>query len=788
MELGKIEEKYTRVDWNSMFLLLLLIVPASIMVLVLFLWPDVFWFAQIPLTAIEIFGSFAAILLSIFVIARYREQSGILYISAGLMSMGIIEGLQVIAIPRSTEFVWLHSLAGIFGGVFFALYALTATRRLPIPSVKVSAKGVGLLLGSTAIVAFSFAVLSIVFSGRLPVMVQEGLFTPVAWMMNAIPVVLFLFAGISLFRQYRKTGARELFLFTAMLIFLFQASEIYYFASSWGIIWWLWQTLRFMAYFGVLGFVLRGYMQTSESLAVEVEERKKVEESLREADDDWRDSFNSLEEVMLIIDKDCNIEKVNNSGLVLLGKSREDLTGRKYYEVVHGEDKPPEYCPFGLTLKTRKVVSVEHYDEASGKHFSLTSAPIFDEHGEVIRCVYLMRDITSEVKTKEKERELQQELTLTSRLASIGEVAAGIAHEINNPLTGVIGFAQMMSQMDIPADVKEAVEVINDGATRTAGIVEKLLTFARRNRPGKEYADINSIVDSTVEIRSYEMRTNNIEVTTELASDLPRTMVNVGQLQQVFLNIIINAEQAMVAAHEGGELTVRTETVNGSIRVSLADDGPGIAKDSIGKIFDPFFTTKGEEGGTGLGLSVSYGIIKEHGGKISAKSTPGKGATFAVELPVVAESKQAEIAEPAEREPEKAGGAKIMVVDDEINICRVLDRLLSREGHWVDSVTDAESALQRLRSSKYDLILLDLKMPGMSGIELYKHMKEIDPSLQQKVVCITGDAISPKHKAFLTKGRIPYIVKPFSVAELLHQVKSGLGGKRDNAQATYSYR
>jgi len=786
-ELQKLEGKRQQVDWNSLRLLLLLTVPAGVMAVVLLLWSDVLWIAEIPYTALEILGSFTVILLSVFIIARYRGQSGILYISAGLMAMGIIDGFHAISPPGSAEFVWLHSLAGICGGAFFVLYVLTEMTPLPISSIKATAKRIGWRLGGVATAAFVLGVLPIIFSSMLPAMVQEDRFTPLAWMINAVPVALFLFAGINLFRQYRKTGAHELFLFTAIVIFLFQASEVFYFATLWSVIWWLWQALQLAVFLTVLGYVLKEYIQTSDSLATEIDERKKVEKALRDADEDWRNSFNSLEEAMLIIAKDYSIENINNSGLMLLGKSKEAVMGRKCYQMVHGADKTCEYCPFRQTLENKKVASVERYDELLGKHFSIKSAPIFNKYGEVIKFVYLMSDITERVKAGEREKELHRELNLTSRLASIGEVAAGITHEINNPLTGVIAFAQMLMQMDVPENMKEAVEVINDGAERVAGIVEKLLTFARRNRQEKEYADINSIVTNTVEMRSYEMRTNNIEFTTQIAPDLPWTMANVGQLQQVFLNIIINAEQAMAGMPEEGELRIKTEEIDSSIRVSIADNGPGIAKDNLDKLFDPFFTTKDADGGTGLGLSISYGIINEHGGKIYAKSTPGKGATFIVNLPIVAETKLPEMAEPSRREPKKVSGAKIMVVDDEPHICRALDRLLAQEGHKVETLSSAQMALQRLNTAKYDLILLDIKMPGMNGIEFYNHMKEIDPSLQQKVVCITGDVISARNKAFLDKTGIPFIAKPFGVDELMHQVKLVLGGQTKDAQITYSY-
>ncbi len=235
-KLQNLEGKYQLVDWNSLLLLLVLTVPSGVMAVVLLLWPDVLWIAEIPYTAIGILGSFVAILLSVFIIARYREKSGIMYISAGLMAIGIIDGFQAVSAPGSSEFVWFHSFAGIFGGAFFVFYVLAEMTRLPVPSVKATVKEIGWLLGGVAIVASFFGVLSIVFSDMLPAMVQEGRFSNVAWMINTVPVGLFLFAGVNLFRQYRKTGAHELFLFTAILIFLFQGSEVFYFATLWGVI------------------------------------------------------------------------------------------------------------------------------------------------------------------------------------------------------------------------------------------------------------------------------------------------------------------------------------------------------------------------------------------------------------------------------------------------------------------------------------------------------------------------------------------------------------------------
>ena len=497
--------------------------------------------------------------------------------------------------------------------------------------------------------------------------------------------------------------------------------------------------------------------------------------------------FDSLEDVMLIIDRDYSIDNINSSGLALLGKSREEVKGQKCYHAIHGETEPCEFCPFTQTLRTGEAQSIERYDESFGKHFCIKSTPMLDEHGEVARFVYSMSDTTERVDAEAKEKKLQQELSLTSRLATIGRVAAGVTHEINNPLTGVIAFAEMLMQMDVPENMKEAVEVIHDGANRVVGIVDKLLTFGRRDRAEKEYADINAIITNTLAMRSYEMRTNDVRVTTHLAADLPRTMTNVGQLQQVFLNIIINAEQAMTNSPQQGELTITTERVDDRIRVSVADNGPGIPEDVIDKLFDPFFTTRDEDGGTGLGLSISYGIIKEHGGEIHIRSVVGRGAAFIVDLPIIAVVEQLEVAEPPGKEHGELAGARILVVDDEPHICRALDRLLTQKGHRVEITSSPLVALEMLSEARYDLVLLDLKMPGMSGIELFDRMKDISPSLQQKVVCMTGDTISARNEAFLHQTGIPCVAKPFGVDELMRQVKLVLEGETKDAQVTYSH-
>jgi PAS domain S-box-containing protein len=258
------------------------------------------------------------------------------------------------------------------------------------------------------------------------------------------------------------------------------------------------------------------------------------------------------------------------------------------------------------------------------------------EHGKAV--VVQVTDITARKQAEERERQLQEQLNLSSRLASIGELAAGVAHEINNPLTGILGFSHRLLRKCADEKVRQDLEGIYGAAARAAKVVRNLLTFARHCEPEKQYTDVNDVVRKTLELRAYELKTSNIEVVTELAADLPKTMVDFHQIQEVFLNIVLNAEQAMTEANRGGKLRIKSEETNGCIRISFADNGPGIPIELLDKVFDPFFSLRRERGGTGLGLSVSHGIVISHGGRIYAKSRLGKGATFFVELPVTAKN------------------------------------------------------------------------------------------------------------------------------------------------------
>ncbi len=521
----------------------------------------------------------------------------------------------------------------------------------------------------------------------------------------------------------------------------------------------------------------------NEELRAANEELQVTEVELSESEERNHLLLDSAGEAIYGLDVNGNCTFANPACLRQLGYGREeDVLGKNMHDLMHckrpdGTPYPKEDCKIYEVLKKGKGVHVD--DEvlwrADGTSFpaEYSSYPMHKE-GKVVGAVMVFGDITERKQAEAREKQLQQELNLSSRLASVGEMASGIAHEINNPLTSVIGFSQLLLSRGVADDVKRDLEVINSQSQRVAKIVAGLLTFARQQKPGKEHADINSILMQVLNLRSYEMEVNNIEVLPQLTLDLPLAIADAGQLQQVFLNIIINAEKEMTRANNRGRLIVKTEKKNDVISISFTDDGPGIDKENLGRIFDPFFTTREVGEGTGLGLSICHGIITEHKGRIYAESELGKGATFIIELPIVADTEQSEDAEVVQEETWQGRGSKILVVDDEKMILEFLKCLLTDEGYEVDTVGRASTALERINDERYDLILLDIKLPGMNGIELYQHIKETNPVLTEKISFIIGAVMETTTKEFLDRTGAAYIPKPIDIERLKKEVNSVL--------------
>jgi PAS domain S-box-containing protein len=366
----------------------------------------------------------------------------------------------------------------------------------------------------------------------------------------------------------------------------------------------------------------------SARLLSEIAERKQAEEKIERAAAQWQTTFDSISDWIYIVDNDFKLIKVNKAFADAIGKSPQDLIGELCYKIVHKTSEPMPSCFHRYIVQTGKPISVERFEPSLGVDLDITASPIFDEKGDVSGSVHITRDIT-------ERRRMRERLMLTDRLASIGELASGIAHEINNPLTGIITFSQLLMNKGVPDDMKEDISIINSEARRTAEIVQNLLTFARKHPPVKQLTRIHEVIDGVLKLRDHDQQLHNIQVRRQFAPDLPEIMMDYFQMQQVFFNIIINAEFFMTQAHDGGTLTITTEKKDGIIRIVFADDGPGIQKGDLSRVFSPFFTTKEVGRGTGLGLSICHGIVSEHNGRIYAESQPGQGAVFVIELPVV---------------------------------------------------------------------------------------------------------------------------------------------------------
>jgi signal transduction histidine kinase/CheY-like chemotaxis protein len=394
--------------------------------------------------------------------------------------------------------------------------------------------------------------------------------------------------------------------------------------------------------------------------------------------------------------------------------------------------------------------------------------PVLDRYKQPLGWLEMYRDITG-------PRAIESRLFHSERLAALGQMVSGITHELNNALTSVLGYAQLIQKRTRGFAWEAEARHILDEGERARRIAQNLLLFARGSKGERAPVNLNEIVERTVEIRGYELRLENIHVDLELDDQLRDAIVDAGQIQQALLNLIVNAEQAILQAKNGGRIWIRTKQTSAErVTVEIADDGPGVPPEVVLRIFDPFFTTKPAGVGTGLGLSILCGIVRQHGGEVSVESRPGGGAVFAVELPcgatTAAAGEKPYVIRTAGPEPrfgsEKGRSRRVLVVEDEPTVAQLISDVLSEEGHWVGTVLDSREGLDLARARPYDLLICDLRMPHLDGREFFRQLARAESPIRHRLIFVTGDTLAPRTVDFLQQCGLPYLAKPFLVEEL----------------------
>lgn len=367
------------------------------------------------------------------------------------------------------------------------------------------------------------------------------------------------------------------------------------------------------------------------------------------------------------------------------------------------------------------------------------------------------------------EKQIPSKWIQTEKMAALGQLVSGIAHELNNPLTGIMGYAQLLLGQDLPPVQRGEAAKVCEEAERARHIVKNLLYFARESKPEHTRVNLNEIVERTLALRSYELKVENIAVERDLAPDLAETMADSLQLQQVALNLIVNAEQALLESRGQGRIALRTRHVPPNrIALDVSDDGPGIPPEILHRVFDPFFTTKPPGSGTGLGLSIAYGIVRQHDGEVTVENLPGGGARFTVELPVLPVPAAASM--PSAAHPtnfrERTSPVRVLVVEDEPTVAQLIVDVLQEEGYAVEAVLDSQEGLTRLSRRDFDLVICDLRMPRLDGPAFYEALVHSGSPLQHSILFVTGDTLAPRTQEFLEGRRLAYLAKPFLVEEL----------------------
>ena len=496
-------------------------------------------------------------------------------------------------------------------------------------------------------------------------------------------------------------------------------------------------------------------------LSVSLENAELVE-TLRQAEWRFRTLFRAAPDAVFTVLQSGRIREANDAVRDVTGCDPLQVVGRPVVDLVGETDRERLRSALDATFAgspTRLEVAFRHDGRGASIRRIVALAMSRLPEADPPTVLLVGRDMTS-------EREMRVRLMESDRLAAVGELVAGVAHEVNNPLSSISAFAQLLLRDGgLTAAQRDSIEVIKSETLRASQVVKDLLAFARRSEPQREPLDLNAVILRTLRLRGYQLTSNKISVESDLSADLPSVVGDARQLQQVCLNLVTNAIQAM-ATLGGGTLFVSTRPEGAHVVLDMRDTGPGIPDAAKARIFEPFFTTKGEGEGTGLGLSVSYGIIMAHGGKIEVATSSGAGTTLRVTLPAASEMASGDTARDSGglvlRSP--LSGIRLLFIDDEATLRNGVQAFGELRGFTVLTAGNGIEGLDMVRTSSVDAIVCDLRMPGMDGQAFHERLRRERPGLAARTVFITGDVVTTSGPT--SPIRQPVLTRPFAFEKL----------------------
>jgi two-component system cell cycle sensor histidine kinase/response regulator CckA len=507
-----------------------------------------------------------------------------------------------------------------------------------------------------------------------------------------------------------------------------------------------------------------------EGVATDITDEKRAVKAVMEAKEDWENTFDAITDMVMLLNNEHEIIRVNRAAAEALGTDKASLVGKKCYEAVHRQNRPTRGCPLARTIKTWEPHTTELTEPKLGGTFLCSTSPIINPAGELTGYTHSLKDIT-------EPKRLEAQLRHAQRMEAIGTLAGGIAHDFNNVLMGIQGHTSLVSlHMDPDHPHFGHLKGIEDMVQRGAELTRQLLGFARGGKYEVKPTDLNELVEKSTEM--FGRTKKEIRIHTKHQKGIWTVEVDQAQIEQVLLNLYVNAWQAM---REGGNLYIQTKNITLDenyvkpyklrpgryVTISVTDTGVGMDETTQEMIFDPFFTTKEMGRGVGLGLASVYGIIKSHDGIINVDSKEGEGTTFNIFLPATDEKI---IHEDPLPEDLLKGSETLLIVDDEDMIINICKRLLQEIGHKVLIAKSGKEALEIYEKNKDEIamVILDMIMPDMGGGETYDKLKEIDP--QVKVLLASGYSINGKASEILARGCNGFIQKPFTMENLSHKI------------------